>query len=70
MVARILEPRGAARKRRDRGVPPPSIREVALAAPDEAAGWSPGQRVVWAGRRYVVAGRAEGGPARLLPVGT
>lgn len=46
----------------------PSIREVAWLGRDEAAGWSPGQEVSWAGRAYRVVGQAEDGPARLQPV--
>jgi hypothetical protein len=55
----------ARRRRRTTGEPRPSVREVALLGRVEAAGWSPGQRVAWAGRAYVVAGSAGEGAAQL-----
>jgi hypothetical protein len=51
-------------QRRGRGSRP-SIREVALVGQAEAATWSPGQCVAWAGRSYIVAGRPGDGPAHL-----
>lgn len=64
MTGLVLEERRPQRRPRTAG-PQPSIREVALVGREEAAGWSPGQCVAWAGRAYVVTGRPGDGPARL-----